>query len=73
MAKITSNGAIATVVAAITSVQFALYWLCRLAVATVITCQSRPVVMISGHMKLFQCVTTVMIASVAMIPPSRTS
>src|SRR5699024_10108371 len=63
----TNSGAIAIVVAAITSVQFALCWPCRAAVATVIACQSSPAVRSGGHMKLFQGVTTVMTATLTMI------
>ena len=55
------------VVAAMTIVQLELYCDCSAEVATVNTCHCRPVVITSGHRKLFQCVTTVMIASVARI------
>src|SRR5699024_10289334 len=62
-----TSGASAIVVAAITSVQLPAYWVCRLAVATVSTLHSSEGAMISGHMKLFHCVTTVISSSVAMI------
>src|SRR5699024_3522085 len=62
-----TSGASAIVVAAITSVQLPAYWVCRLAVATVSTLHSCEGAMISGHMKLFHCVTTVISSSVAMI------
>lgn len=58
---------IASVVAAITSVQLFEYWLCRLAVATVTGAQVGPEVITSGHMNEFQWVTTVMSTRVTMI------
>src|SRR5690606_27438709 len=65
--KSTSRGTTAIVVAAMTRVQLPVYWFCRLAVATVSTHQVSSLVIISGHRKLFQCVTTVMTASVDRI------
>src|SRR5690606_1431242 len=63
----TTSGASAIVVAAITSVQLPLYWVCSAAVATVMTCHSGRGAMTSGHMKLFHWLTTVMSSSVARI------
>ena len=54
------------VVAAMTYVQFALYWLCRAAVATVRT-RGLVAAMIRGHRNEFHWLTTVMSTSVAMI------
>src|SRR5699024_2043492 len=62
-----TSGASAIVVAAITSVQLPAYWVCSAAVATVITFHSSAGAMISGHMKLFHWLTTVISSSVAMI------
>ena len=53
------------VVAAMTYVQFALYWLCRAAVATVRT-RGLVAAMIRGHMNEFHWLTTVMSTSVEM-------
>ena len=63
----TISGTIATVVAAITSVHCALYRDCRSAVATVSTRHLPPLVITSGHMKLFHCETTVISVSVTRI------
>src|SRR5271156_2185422 len=57
--KSTISGTIATVVAAITSVHWELNWDCSPAVATVSTRHLPPLVITSGHMKLFHCETTV--------------
>ena len=54
------------VVAAMTYVQFALYWLCSAAVATVRT-RGLVAAMIRGHMNEFHWLTTVMSTSVEMI------
>src|SRR5699024_7439102 len=62
-----TSGSIASVVPAITSVQLLLYCDWRAEVATVITCHCGPEVITIGHMKLFQCVTTVISTSVTMI------
>lgn len=59
------SGTIATVVAAITSVHWSLNRDCRSAVATVRTRHLWPLVITNGHMKLFHCETTVIIAKAA--------
>src|SRR5579884_4062782 len=57
----------ATVVAAITSVHWELYRDCSAAVATVRTRHFEPLVITSGHMKLFHCDTTVISINVTRI------
>ena len=59
-----SSGTIATTVAAITSVHWALYRDCSAAVATVSTCHLVPLVITNGHMKWCHCDTTVISISV---------